>query len=206
VATRAQLFDEPGFRGIPPAFQRLNDLAFSGDGEPTLSPAFPAAVNVAAAVRHDYGLADVKLVLITNASGLAQPAVVAALRVLDQHNGEIWAKLDAGTEEYFRQVNRAGLSLQQIIDNLLAAARVRPIVLQSMFLRLHGQPPPPPEIAAYVERVRGLLAGGARIALVQLYTVARHAAEAFVDPLSAVELGRIADTVRPLGVPVAVFP
>ena len=103
-------------------------------------------------MRHDYGLADVKLVLITNASGLAQPAVVAALRVLDQHNGEIWAKLDAGTEEYFRQVNRAGLSLQQIIDNLLAAARVRPIVLQSMFLRLHGQPPPPPDEAIVMSR------------------------------------------------------
>ena len=206
VATRAQLFDEPEFRGIPPAFQRLNDLAFSGDGEPTLSPAFPAAVQIAAAVRHHYGLADVKLVLITNASGLAQPAVVAALRILDQHNGQIWAKLDAGTEEYFRQVNRAGLSLQQILDNLLATARVRPIVLQSMFLRLHGQPPPPAEIAAYVERVRGLLDGGGRIALVQLYTVARHAAEAFVAPLSAAELGLIADMVRPLGIPVAVFP
>ena len=52
------------------------------------------------------GLDAVKLVLITNATMLHHPAVRQVLAVLDANNGEIWAKLDAGTEAYYRQMDR----------------------------------------------------------------------------------------------------
>jgi integrase len=132
--------------------------------------------------------------------------VAAALALLDDHNGEIWAKLDAGTEEYYRLVNRPNFPLQHVLDNILAAARVRPIVLQSLFMRVRGAPPPVAEIAAYAARVRWLLDNGARLALIQVYTVARRTATPLPAPLTADELERIADAVRPLGLPVAVFP
>jgi wyosine [tRNA(Phe)-imidazoG37] synthetase (radical SAM superfamily) len=206
VQTRAQLFREPEFRHVPHEFRRLNDLAFSGDGEPTVVPCFPGAVRIAAAVRRDFRLDDAKIVVITNACGLTRPAVVEALALLDQHNGEIWAKLDAGTEEYFRRVTRAHCPLQQVLDSIRATAQVRPIVLQSLFMRIHGDPPPAGEIAAYVDRLRGLVASAARISLVQIYTVARRTAESYVTPLTEAELEPIAAAVRTLGLPVAVFP
>jgi wyosine [tRNA(Phe)-imidazoG37] synthetase (radical SAM superfamily) len=206
VANRMQLFDEPEFRPVPPEFRRLNDLAVSGDGEPTVVPVFPQAVRIAIQVRQDYRLDDAKIVLITNASGLTRPAVVETLALLDRHNGEIWAKLDAGTEEYFQQVSRTRIKLAQILDNVLATARIRPIVLQSLFMRIHDQPPPPAEIGAYADRVRWLLNQGARLSLIQIYTVARRTVEPYVAPLAPPELESIAAAIRPLGVPVAVFP
>jgi wyosine [tRNA(Phe)-imidazoG37] synthetase (radical SAM superfamily) len=206
LAHHEELFEEPEFCAVPLAYRRLNDLAFSGDGEPTASPVFPDAVRVVAAARADFGLTDVKIVLITNASCLTRPAVVEALRVLDANNGEIWAKLDAGTQEYFERINGVRLPLAMILDNILATARIRPIVLQSMFVRLGGRPPDPDEINAYVERVRWLLARGAQIALVQVYTLARRAVHADVSPLAPPELETIAAAVRSLGVPAEVFP
>jgi wyosine [tRNA(Phe)-imidazoG37] synthetase (radical SAM superfamily) len=205
VAARDKLFDEPEFREVPPELRRLNDIAFSGDGEPTAVPSFPEAVRIAVAVRQDFGLNHAKIIVITNASFLTRPAVAEALALLDKHNGEIWAKLDAGTEDYFRLVNRAGIPLQQVLDNILAAARVRPVVVQSLFVRVMNRPPPPEEIAAFAGRLRWLLENGAAISLVQVYTVARRTAEAFVAPLMPAELEAIADAVRAVRVPVAVF-
>ena len=138
--------------------------------------------------------------------GLTRPAVVETLALLDQHNGEIWAKLDAGTEGYFQQVSRTRFSLQQVLDSILTTARIRPIVLQSLFMRIHGAPPPAEEVAAYVGQLRSLLAHGARISPVQIYTVARRTAEPYVTPLSEADLAPIATAVRALGLPVAIFP
>ena len=205
IGSRDSLFDEPEFREIPAAFRRLNDIALSGDGEPTAVPVFGDVVRVAVAVREDLGLDHAKLIVITNASCLTRPDVADALRLLDRNNGEIWAKLDAGTEEYFQRVCRAAVSLEHVLGNILNAARERPVVLQSLFMCLHGQPTPKEEIEAYLGRLRWLLENGARIALVQVYSVARRTAEAHVTPLDAAELQRIADEVRALGISVETY-
>jgi wyosine [tRNA(Phe)-imidazoG37] synthetase (radical SAM superfamily) len=194
------LFSEPEFICVPPEYRRLNDIAFSGDGEPTASPLFPDAARLAAAVRRDYKLNEAKIVVITNACFLSRPKVAETLAFLDENNGEIWAKLDAGTEEGFRRVNRARVvTLQHVLDNILGAARVRPIVIQSLFLRLHGHPPPPEEIAAYLERLHWIGQSGGQISLVQLYTVARRPVEAYAEPLSRDQLEQIAARVREIG-------
>src|SRR5947209_1206714 len=39
-----QLFETERFRATPPPLRRLNDIAFSGDGEPTTCPEFLQAV------------------------------------------------------------------------------------------------------------------------------------------------------------------
>jgi wyosine [tRNA(Phe)-imidazoG37] synthetase (radical SAM superfamily) len=201
AANYQTLFAEPEFRSVPPEYRRLNDIAFSGDGEPTAAPLFAEAARIAAAVRKDYKLKQAKIVVITDACFLTRPKVADALAFLDQNNGEIWAKLDAGTEENFQRVNRArrGATLQHVLDNILAAARVRPIVIQSLFMRLHGQPPAAEEIVAYVERLRWVMDNGGGISLVQLYTVARRPAEAYAEPLSREDLEQIAGRVREIG-------
>jgi wyosine [tRNA(Phe)-imidazoG37] synthetase (radical SAM superfamily) len=199
------LFDEPEFAQVPDEYRRLNDIAFSGDGEPTATSVFPEAVQIAAQVRRDLKLDGAKLIVITNGCFLKRPPVAAALAELDANNGEIWAKLDAGTEAYFQLVNRARCSLEHVLDNLLDAARTRPLVIQSLFAELAGAAPPADEVAAYVDRLRWLQAEGGQIARVQVYTVARKTAHAGVAALDDDTLAAIADQIKAAGITVELF-
>jgi wyosine [tRNA(Phe)-imidazoG37] synthetase (radical SAM superfamily) len=202
-----EIFLGPRFRDVPERLRRLNDIAFSGDGEPTASADFPQAVEICAAARRRHALDDVKLVLITNAGLLHLPRVRGALETLDANGGEIWAKLDAGTEECFRRVNRSTAPWRQILENLRETARVRPIVIQSLFMRINGQPPTETEIAAYCERLGEILSAGGRIKLVQAHTIARPPAEPCAAPLDEMELETIAAQIRrATGLTVATYP
>jgi wyosine [tRNA(Phe)-imidazoG37] synthetase (radical SAM superfamily) len=141
----------------------------------------------------------VKTVVITNATLLHRPGVQEALGFLDSHNGEIWAKLEAGTEEYYQLIERTRIPLERVIRNISMAGTKRPIVIQSLFMNMHGQPPPPAEIDAYIAQLNRLCEMSCQIKLVQVYTVARQTAEKFVSPLSSAELEQIAQRVRDIG-------
>jgi wyosine [tRNA(Phe)-imidazoG37] synthetase (radical SAM superfamily) len=140
----------------------------------------------------------VKLVLITNASMFHRPKVQEALAILDRNQGEIWAKLDAGTDAYYHQIERTPIPFARILTNLRDAARIRPLVIQSLFLRVDGTGPPDGEISAYCDRLNEIRAAGGTLDRVQVYTVARRPAEDCVSPLSPQEVDRIAATVRAL--------
>ncbi len=187
-----ELFKVPRFRDTPQSLRRLNDIAFSGDGEPTTCAEFLEVVEAAAAQRQG----DEKLVLITNATRFHVPRVQQALRVLDDNNGEIWAKLDAGTEAYYHEIERTTISFQRVLENIRDAALLRPIVIQAMFLRLRGEPPSEAEREAFCERLNEILAAGGAIQLVQVYTVARVPAEDYVAPLKDAEVDAISELVR----------
>ena len=63
---------------VPEGARRLNDVALSGNGEPTSSPQFAQAVSTIGEVLDSLGLVGrVKLILITNGSLLDRPAVRA---------------------------------------------------------------------------------------------------------------------------------
>jgi wyosine [tRNA(Phe)-imidazoG37] synthetase (radical SAM superfamily) len=187
------------FDRTPPELRRLNDVAFSGDGEPTSCGQLLDASRVAHQVLDRFGFSDAKIVLITNATLLHQPRVREALAFLDSHRGEVWAKLDAGTEAYFRRIERTGVPFGHVLNNILDAGRLRPIVIQSLFLMLDGVGPDEAEIDAYIGRLAHLRDNGCQIRLVQVYTVARDTAVASVDPLPADRLDAIAQRVRHLG-------
>ncbi|NLX14697.1 MAG: radical SAM protein [Phycisphaerales bacterium] len=195
-ALSGELFDDLRFAEVPAAYRKIRDIAFSGDGEPTICPQFPAAVHVAAEVRRAYQLHDVKLLLLTDAAYLNKPIVAEALAEMDANNGEIWAKLDAGTEDYFRRINRSNVSLQTILDNLLEASRVRPLVIQSLWMVVDGEPPPPAEVEAFSQRLADMIARGGRFKMVQVYTIARHPAESFVSPLNPGQIEAVAARIR----------
>jgi len=209
AVTSGELWREERFCRTSEAMRRINDIALSGDGEPTCLANFDAAVQRVADVKTRLGLDDVKIVLITNASQLDQPQVLRALEILDANNGEIWAKLDAGTEEYFRRTNRPrkGTTLAGIVRNITAAARGRPVVIQSLFLKIKGQPPSEGQVAAYCVRLREILEAGGQIKLVQAHTIARSPASASAGNLADAELDAIAETIRTAvpGVPVETF-
>ncbi len=195
-AARGALFRDPALTGVPAELRRIKDIAFSGDGEPTASPHFCRCVKIVADLKRNAGLDDAKIVLITNACYLTTPTVVEGLAIMDENNGEIWAKLDAGTEEYHRLVNRPSHTLEHVTANIIAAARVRPIVIQALFLRLRGTAPSEAELGAFVDRLNKITDAGGRISRVQVYTIARRPAENFVAALANQEVDHIVELVR----------
>ena len=127
------------------------------------------------------------------------------MRFLDHHNGEIWAKLDAGTEAYYRTIERTSIPLQRVLDNILLAGRERPIVIQSLFMNVHDIPPSEEEIEQFAQRLIELRSGGCQIKLVQVYTVARGTAESYVTPLNRDQVDTIAGKVRDAGLVVEAY-
>jgi wyosine [tRNA(Phe)-imidazoG37] synthetase (radical SAM superfamily) len=196
LAAGGSIFDEPQFGAVPPELRRVNDIAFSGDGEPTTCPVFADAVRLAADLKHQRGMGNVRMVLITDACYLTKPAVKRGLRTMDQSNGEVWAKLDAGTQAYYELVNRPNYPLAHVMSEIIATARERPIRIQSLFMRVNGEPPPSAEIDAFVERLHEILAADGKIIEVQVYTVARRPAEAYVGALSDAQVDAIVEQVR----------
>jgi wyosine [tRNA(Phe)-imidazoG37] synthetase (radical SAM superfamily) len=190
-----QLFHEPEFQNVPEPLQRLNDIAFSGDGEPTTARDFDVIVKRVAELKKAKGLDHVKMVLITNATMFHRPKVNEALTTLDANQGEIWAKLDAGTEPYYKQIDKSLIPFHRILTNLHEAALVRPLVIQTLFMRVDGQAPSEAEIDSFCDRLNDILADGGQIDRIQIYTVARRPAVESVSALTKPELDRIADQV-----------
>jgi wyosine [tRNA(Phe)-imidazoG37] synthetase (radical SAM superfamily) len=199
------LFEDELFRDVPAERRRLNDIAFSGDGEPTTYRNFDEIVAAVAELKHKHRLPEVKLVLITNASMFHRPAVERGLAILDKNNGEVWAKLEAGTDDYYQLVERTKVPFRRVLDNITAAAKVRPLVIQSLFMRIDGAAPPDREIDSFCDRLSEIVAAGGMLKLVQIYTVARPPAESFVAPLNREELEAIAAKVRARGIVAEVF-
>lgn len=197
-----EIFAHPQFENVPSELRRLNDIAFSGDGEPTTYRNFDVIMERVAELKRTLGLDAVKMVLITNATMFHRPAVERGLEILDRNQGEIWAKLDAGTSEYYHLIDRTSIPFQRVLDNLLRAARVRPIVIQSLFMKVEGIGPTDAEIAAYVGRLRSIIESGGQIARVQVYTVARPPAETYVSALDKERVQAIASQITSeLGLP-----
>jgi wyosine [tRNA(Phe)-imidazoG37] synthetase (radical SAM superfamily) len=194
--TSGRLYEVPRFAATPAHLRRLNDIAFSGDGEPTTYRNFDEIIAACAELKDRLGLDDVKMVLITNASMFHREHVERGLAILDRHQGEIWAKLETGTEEYYQLVERTPIPFRQILDNITRAAKVRPLVIQSLFMRIHGQPPSGAELEAFCDRLNEIAAVGGSIKLVQVYTVARRPAEDFVAALEGAEVDAIVELVR----------
>ena len=196
LVTSGELFQDEKFAATPDHLRRLNDIAFSGDGEPTTHRNFDQIVAACAEVKRRHGLDAVKMVLITNASRFHRPSVARGLAILDENQGEIWAKLEAGTEDYFRLVERTTIPFRLILDNITAAAQIRPLVIQALFMRIAGEPPPAAEQEAFCDRLNEIISAGGQLKLVQIYTIARPPAESFVAPLRPTEVDDLAALVR----------
>lgn len=206
LVVSGNLFATEKFRETPAGLRRLNDIAFSGDGEPTTFRNFDELASACARVKNRHRLDNVKLILITNASMFHRPRVAAALTVLDVNNGEIWAKLDAGTESYYRTIDRSKTPFVRILANITQAAIIRPLVIQSLWMRVDGEPPDTTEIDAYCQRLNEIVQAGGQLKLIQTCTVARQPAESYVTPLEDRQVDQIVQRIEQLtGLPCAPF-
>jgi wyosine [tRNA(Phe)-imidazoG37] synthetase (radical SAM superfamily) len=186
--------------------RHIRDIAFSGDGEPTMVNNFAECVEAVAAVKRAEQLTETKIVLITDAAGLDKANVRRGLEIMDANQGEIWAKLDAGTEAHFKRVNRSFIRFERLLDNILRTALIRPIIIQTLLLKVHGESMAEAELEAYCQRIRDFLAKGARIKHIQAYTIARPTPENYATRLEETELEAYAAAInRKTGLPVETF-
>jgi wyosine [tRNA(Phe)-imidazoG37] synthetase (radical SAM superfamily) len=185
----------PGFRNMPEELLELKEVALSGNGEPTLCPDFAEVVREICYFRSTGRYRFFKIVLITNTTGLDLPEVRRGLKFLSNED-EIWVKLDAGTQEYMNVVNRSDIPLWRVLDNILAIAKERPVIVQSLFPLINGQQPAAQEIEEYAARLKELKAAGAQISMVQVYSAHRPPHRPHCEHLPLKSLSQIARRVR----------
>ncbi len=195
LVASGRIQSHPAYHTLPKELLTLRHVALSGDGEPTISPHFGDALEAVVHVRARGSFPFFKIVLITNGTGLDQPAVLHGLRLFTERD-EVWAKLDAGTQEYMERINAPQVPLKTVLANILALARQRPVIIQSMFSTLHGQGPTNAEVEAYLARLRELKAAGANIPLVQVYSPTRPMARDECGHLPLRQLSEIAKLIR----------
>lgn len=185
----------------------LEDIAFSGNGEPTSSSAFPQAVALVQRVLRDHGLlGTIKVRLITNGSLIDRAGVAETLETLAAGNGEVWFKLDAATEAGISRINDVHLNPQTVLERLKLCASLCPTWVQTCIFALDGNLPCADALDAYL----GLLGEVApRLCGVHLYSVARTSMQPEAPRLrrlSAEEMEGWAAPLRKLGLTVSVSP
>src|SRR5258705_1422514 len=87
------LFREFRFDGASGLSERLSDIAFAEDGEPTTYPRFLELLGDVIALKKRLGLEETKISLLTNCTVLNRPSVRAALALLDRGGREILAQV-----------------------------------------------------------------------------------------------------------------
>ena len=195
---------------VPEGARRINDIALSGNGEPTSSSEFVEVIAMIARVRREAALPDtVKTVLITNGSLMYRSSVQQGLRDLAKLNGEVWFKLDRASEAGMRLVNDTHTSMNKVRDNLVASIACCPTWLQTCWFALDGEPPSRRDEDDYLEFVSSLLRDGHKPQGVLLYSLARPSLQPEAPRLSALsgqQLQAFADRIGTLGLPVKVSP
>ncbi len=174
----------------------VRDVAFSGEGEPTSSSEIADCIEMAGRELKHAGFHEAKVTIITNGTYLHKKWMEPALASLNRHNGEIWVKLDAGTQEYMSRVNGTAFSIEKLTENIALTGRRMGVVIQSLFMNIRDVPPSENEVEAYIARLKRLLERGTQIEQVQVYTVARTPAEVYVTPLDRNILNLLATKIK----------
>ncbi|MDD5385077.1 MAG: radical SAM protein [Gallionella sp.] len=193
---------------IPEGARRINDIALSGNGEPTSAAEFVQVIELIGRVRRETAVPEaVKTVLITNGSLLYRSEVQQGLRAMAQLNGEVWFKLDRASEAGMRLVNDTSTSMDKVRDNLVTAIALCPTWLQTCWFALDGEPPSRQDEDDYLEFISGLLRDGHKPQGVLLYGLARRSRQAEAPRLTALpaeNLQAFAGRIGKLGLPAKV--
>jgi wyosine [tRNA(Phe)-imidazoG37] synthetase (radical SAM superfamily) len=187
---------------VPSDARRVNDIALSGNGEPTSAQEFSEVIELIAKLKP----ADLKLVLITNGSLMQRENVQLGLRHMAQLNGEVWFKLDRASEAGMATVNDTKITLDKVRQNIITAISCCPNTwLQTCWFALDGVAPGKQDEDDYLDFLGGLLRDGIKPQGVLLYGLARPSLQTEAPRLSALlpeQMNLIAARISALGVPV----
>jgi wyosine [tRNA(Phe)-imidazoG37] synthetase (radical SAM superfamily) len=191
---------------VPKGQRRLNDIAFSGNGEPTSAPNFADAVKTIHGVRVRANVPEVvKTVLITNGSLMHQHKVMKGVKDLAGINGEVWFKIDRATVEGVQLINDTKINKSRIMSNLEASAKACPTWIQTCLFKLDGLHPADSDLDAYVQLIGEAVARGIPFKGILLYGLARQSHQPESARLSKLDdgwLNAFAHRLRELGVTV----
>lgn len=187
---------------------RIEDIAFSGNGESTLSSMFAPAVRVVLDVMRETDLhAAVKLRLITNGSRVLHPAVQEGLREIAAAGGEVWFKVDGGSRDAVQQINDVQLSPRSVSERLAVCASLVPTWVQTCVVAVDEVVPGESWLRDYLAVLDA--AGTERLKGILLYGLARPSQQPEAGRLSQVPpnwMGLVAATLRRAGLTVRVSP
>lgn len=195
---------------VPEEARRINDIALSGNGEPTSAAEFAQVIQLIGRLRRELGLPEqIKLLLITNGSLMQRDEVQQGLRQMAVQNGEIWFKLDRASEQAMASVNDTRISLASVRSNLIAAISCCPNTwLQTCWFAFDGNAPSLHDENDYLDFLSTLLRQNVLPRGVLLYGIARSSMQPESSRLSALsfdQLERFAQRIRELGLPVRVL-
>lgn len=195
---------------VPEGARRLNDIALSGNGEPTSAKEFPEVIQLIGRVLKRFDLVGkVKLVLITNGSLISREAVQLGLQRMAKLNGEVWYKLDSATRDGMARINNTRQSLKKTAEHLTLAAALCPTWIQTCVFAQNGAAPSAQEQQAYMDFLARLLAQGVRLKGVLLYGIARPSLQPEAAQLSALPaawLEEFAQKLKQIGLAVSISP
>jgi wyosine [tRNA(Phe)-imidazoG37] synthetase (radical SAM superfamily) len=171
---------------VPAEARRLNDVAFSGNGEPTSSLQFLSCVERVGSVLKAFDLiGKIKLVLISNGSQLDRQQVQAGIALMRDLGGEVWFKLDRAPVDGFAPVNQVQLKRAQVARRLQLAAKHCPTWIQTCMFEMDGALPDEQAISAYLDFLQSNIQAGVRLEGVLLYGLARPSMQPEADRLKA---------------------
>lgn len=195
---------------VPEDARRINDIALSGDGEPTSAQEFLQVVALIGKIKQEFMLpAHIKSILITNGSLLHRPNVQRGIQLLSQFNGEVWFKLDRASTAGMEKINNTQTSMEKVRTNLAITIGLCPTWLQTCWFALDGMVPSKQDEDDYLQFVSVLIQENIHPQGVLLYSIARpsHQDEApRLVALTAQQLELFADRIRALGLTVKVSP
>ncbi|GHU25109.1 hypothetical protein FACS1894172_14340 [Spirochaetia bacterium] len=185
-------------RNIP-----IRDICFSGNGEPTISPDFPDALGAAAWIRNEKAY-EASIVVITSGAGLIDSARsdVLVQAATGPDSVHVWLKVDAGTEEWYRVINRSAIPFADVCAGIRDFCARAPAVVQTMLCAVDAQIPSEQESESWVKLVSGL----DHIEAIQIYGKCRPAPEdPCAEPVPLSFLEARAERIRKQIAPVPVF-
>ncbi len=180
--------------------EHLDVITFSGNGEPTLHPDFPAIIDDTIKLRNDY-FPDVKISVLSNSTRLDDENIRKALLKVDNNI----LKLDSAINSTMREIDQPGspsFSTEKVIEQI--ALFGNNCIVQTMMLRgLHNGK----RIDNTTDNeIEALLKAYKRInpREVMLYSIDRKTPEETLEKVSTEELETIAMRFRNEGINVQV--
>ena len=163
---------------------RIDSITFSGDGEPTLHPAFAEIIDRTLALR-DALAPKAKVSVLSNATRIGREDVFLSLRRVDNPI----LKLDAPTDALAERINRPSGGYH-VADVVAAMERFEgDFVLQTMFLRGPGFDSSAPEVLLpWMEIVRRV-----HPREVMVYTLDRPAPAEGLEKMTAAEMAALVE-------------
>ena len=192
--------------------RKLQDIAFSGNGEPTSAKEFPEVLGIVEKLLNEFNLLNpsnenpIKVRLITNGSLMDKPLVLTSMRHLARINGEVWFKADAGTSEGAAKINDVNINIPSVTKRIKACAEACPTFVQTCMVAIDGIAPTDAEVTAYIallSEVKETIQG------VHLYGLARPSMQAEAPRLSRLSpewLEGVAQKIRAVGLKAFVSP